>query len=107
MASPARLLEAVGEYVADRVVGPVPSMQTLSAATLPSAAAPVAAVKRQSMNQRSPSFSAIKKTAPVSKKVSPLRHVKSEPARELPKRASRPKAAGAGFYSEANQQTLA
>ena len=32
---------------------------------------------------------------------------RSEPVRDLPKRSSRPKAGGAGFYSEANLQTLA
>ena len=181
MASPKRLLEAVGEYVADKVVGPVPTMQSLeeaSALTHPpvaapavaapavaikrqSVAAPVVAVKRQSI--AAPTVArggGVKKASPGSKKkVSPLKTVKpepvskkqarvslglaadwprprgsprhalalggasgvpagrrlsqlhfddrSEPVRDLPKRSSRPKAGGAGFYSEANLQTLA
>ena len=101
MASPKRLLEAVGEYVADKVVGPVPTMQPLaedSALTHPpvaapavaapavaikrqSVAAPVVAVKRQSI--AAPTVArggGVKKASPGSKKkVSPLKTVKPEP----------------------------
>ena len=101
MASPKRLLEAVGEYVADKVVGPVPTMQPLaedSALTHPpvaapavaapavaikrqSVAAPVVAIKRQSV--AAPTVArggGVKKASPGSKKkVSPLKTVKPEP----------------------------
>ena len=103
MASPKRLLEAVGEYVADKVVGPVP-MQSLAEDDSPSAltqppiaapavaapavaikrqsvAAPVVAVKRQSI--AAPTVArggGVKKASPGSKKkVSPLKTVKPEP----------------------------
>lgn len=104
MASPKRLLEAVGEYVADKVVGPVPTMQSLAEEDSPSAlthppvaapavtapavaikrqpaAAPVVAVKRQSI--AAPTVArggGVKKASPGSKKkVSPLKTVKPEP----------------------------
>jgi hypothetical protein len=94
MASPKRLMEAVGEYVADRVVGPVP-MQSLAAdsprflthppAAPPAAAiaAPIVAAKRQSIAVPLAS-GGVKKASPGSKKktvktVSPLKIVKPEP----------------------------
>ena len=104
MASPKRLLEAVGEYVADRVVGPVPtSMQSLAADSprflthppaAPPVAAPAVAIKRQSIaapdscRVKIPRVSlgsnlgndSSKKASPGSKKkVSPLKTVKPEP----------------------------
>jgi hypothetical protein len=101
MASPKRLMEAVGEYVADRVVGPVP-MQSLAAdsprflthppAAPPAAAiaAPIVAAKRQSIAGPLQSIAVplasggVKKASPGSKKktvktVSPLKIVKPEP----------------------------
>ena len=103
MASPKRLLEAVGEYVADRVVGPVPTMQSLATDSprflthppvAPPAAAPAVAIKRQSIaapdscRVKIPRVSlgsnlgndSSKKASPGSKKkVSPLKTVKPEP----------------------------
>ena len=107
MASPKRLLEAVGEYVAERVVGPVPTMSLAMEESQPPAAAPATAIKRQSttapvaagkrqsvaapvaaVKRQSVSPSAkgggVKKTSPGSKKGSPVKTVKAEPARELP-----------------------
>ena len=101
MASPKRLLEAVGEYVADKVVGPVPTMQSLEEASAlthppvaaPAVAAPAVAIKRQSVAApvvaiKRQSIAAptvargggVKKASPGSKKkVSPLKTVKPEP----------------------------
>ena len=101
MASPKRLLEAVGEYVADKVVGPVPTMQSLEEASAlthppvaaPAVAAPAVAIKRQSVAapvvaSKRQSIAAptvargggVKKASPGSKKkVSPLKTVKPEP----------------------------
>lgn len=102
MASPKRLLEAVGEYVADRVVGPVP-IQSLAADSprflthppaAPPVAAPAVAIKRQSIaapdscRVKIPrvslgsnlGYDSSKKASPGSKKkVSPLKTVKPEP----------------------------
>ena len=113
MASPKRLLEAVGEYVADKVVGPVP-MQSLaedspSALTHPpvaapavaapavaikrqSVAAPVVAVKRQSIAVPTVARGGgVKKASPGSKKkVSPLKTVKPEPVSKASPSQPRP-----------------
>ena len=115
MASPKRLLEAVGEYVADKVVGPVPTMQSLAEEDSPSAlthppiaapavaapavaikrqsvAAPVVAVKRQSI--AAPTVArggGVKKASPGSKKkVSPLKTVKPEPVSKASPSQPRP-----------------
>ena len=114
MASPKRLLEAVGEYVADKVVGPVPTMQSLaedspSALThppvaAPAVAAPAVAIRRQSvaapvMGVKRQSIAAptvargggVKKASPGSKKkVSPLKTVKPEPVSKASPSQPRP-----------------
>ena len=120
MASPKRLLEAVGEYVADKVVGPVPTMQSLEEASAlthppvaaPAVAAPAVAIKRQSVAapvvaSKRQSIAAptvargggVKKASPGSKKkVSPLKTVKPEPvSKSKPESASALRLIGRGL----------
>ena len=114
--SPIRLMERVGEYVADRVVGsPHPSADPAAkeqvadlASRLESVAnateEPAVKVQRPRKSPSAPS-GAVRKS-PAQKKRSPTLVVKAESHRDLPSRRARPQG-GRGFYSETNLTSLA
>ena len=114
--SPIRLMERVGEYVADRVVGsPHPSADPAAkeqvadlASRLESVAnateEPAVKVQRPRKSPSAPS-GAVRKS-PAQKKRSPTLVVMAESHRDLPSRRARPQG-GRGFYSETNLTSLA
>lgn len=124
--SPMRLMERVGEYVADKIMPTPPGFSALAptaAAPAPAPAAPkdsdvpalvshvaeVAAATtpaKQEATTRKTDGGVTKKGAAKPKRRSPTLQVKAEPQRSLPGRSARTKA-GRGFYQEANLASLA
>ena len=116
--SPIRLMERVGEFVADRIVGsPEPSAEpakeevadlTARLATVADDTAVEEPAVKAARPQRSPAPppSGALAASGVQKRRSPTVVVKAESSRNLPSRRARPKA-GRGFYSETNLTALA
>jgi hypothetical protein len=115
--SPIRLMERVGEYVADRVVGsphlsadPAAKEQVADLASrlesVANATEEEPAVKFQRPRKSPSAPSGAVRKSPAQKKRSPTLVVKAESHRDLPSRRARPQG-GRGFYSETNLTSLA
>lgn len=121
--SPFRVMERIGEQVADYIIPDAPAAAAASASTEaaapppppppPAAPAPAAAASTKTTGKRAPAAAkkqpAVKKSKPASPKAAASKSspkIKQEVMRDLPFRASR-STVKAGFYSENNLASLA